>query len=106
MHNVKDTILKSLLFITMFFLWSCAGSGAIEKTSASEKGESYQMIQEEKQLLFQKFFQASNQGGRKGTGLGLFISKGIVEAHGGKIWVEDNEPKGTKMIFQIPINTN
>ncbi len=62
--------------------------------------------EEEKQLLFQKFFQASNQGGRKGTGLGLFISKGIVEAHGGKIWVEDNEPKGTKMIFQIPINTN
>ncbi len=60
---------------------------------------------EEKQLLFQKFFQASNQGGRKGTGLGLFISKGIVDAHGGKIWVEDNEPKGTKMIFQIPLST-
>ncbi|MBW6441292.1 HAMP domain-containing histidine kinase [Patescibacteria group bacterium] len=57
----------------------------------------------EKPFLFQKFFQASNQDGvQKGTGLGLVISKGIVEAHGGKIWVEDNKPKGTKFIFVIP----
>lgn len=59
----------------------------------------------EKPFLFQKFFQASNQNGvQKGTGLGLVISKGIVEAHGGKIWVEDNNPKGTKFVFVIPTN--
>ncbi len=58
----------------------------------------------DKPLLFQKFFQASNQNGtEKGTGLGLVISKGIIEAHGGKIWVEDNKPKGTKFIFALPI---
>lgn len=57
----------------------------------------------EKPFLFQKFFQASNQNGvQKGTGLGLVISKGIVEAHGGKIWVEDNQPKGSRFIFVIP----
>lgn len=56
MHNVKDIILKSLLITLSIFLWSCAGSGAIEKASASEKGESYQMIQEEKQLLLENTF--------------------------------------------------
>ena len=58
----------------------------------------------DKPLLFHKFFQASNQnGGEKGTGLGLVISKGIVEAHGGKIWVEDNKPKGSRFIFVLPL---
>ncbi|NMB91512.1 HAMP domain-containing histidine kinase [candidate division WWE3 bacterium] len=59
----------------------------------------------DKPLLFQKFFQASNHKDikEKGTGLGLVIAKGIVEAHGGKIWVEDNKPKGSKFIFTIPL---
>lgn len=57
----------------------------------------------EKPLLFHKFFQASNQAGvQKGTGLGLYISKGIVEAHGGKVWVENNTPQGSKFYFTIP----
>ncbi len=57
----------------------------------------------DKPLLFHKFFQASNQNGvEKGTGLGLVIAKGIVEAHGGKMWVEDNKPKGSKFIFILP----
>ena len=60
----------------------------------------------EKNFLFQKFFQASNQNGvQKGTGLGLFISKGIVEAHGGKIWFENNSPQGSKFCFSIPIKS-
>lgn len=60
----------------------------------------------ERELLFQKFFQASNQNGvQKGTGLGLFISKGIVEAHGGKIWFENNSPQGSKFCFSIPIKS-
>jgi len=59
----------------------------------------------EKPLLFQKFYQASNQNGiKRGTGLGLFISKGIIEAHGGKIWVENNSPKGSRFIFTLPMN--
>lgn len=59
----------------------------------------------DKPMMFHNFFQASNQTGvgEKGTGLGLAICKGIIEAHGGKIWLEDNKPKGVKFTFLLPI---
>jgi two-component system sensor histidine kinase VicK len=49
--------------------------------------------------LFTKFASKSH----KGTGLGLFISKGIIEAHGGKIWGENNpDGRGAKFSFTLP----
>lgn len=51
--------------------------------------------------LFTKFASKSEMG----TGLGLFISKGIVETHGGKIWAENNRDKGATFSFSLPINT-
>ena len=51
--------------------------------------------------LFSKFTTKSE----KGTGLGLYISKNIVERHGGKIWAANNaDGKGATFIFSIPIN--
>jgi two-component system sensor histidine kinase VicK len=50
--------------------------------------------------LFSRFASKSYQG----TGLGLFISKSIVEAHGGKIWVENNKNEnGVTFIFTLPL---
>jgi signal transduction histidine kinase len=50
--------------------------------------------------LFTKFVTKSYQG----TGLGLFISKSIVDAHGGKIWAENNiQGKGATFYFTVPI---
>jgi two-component system sensor histidine kinase VicK len=50
--------------------------------------------------LFTKFATKSDTG----TGLGLFISKGIVEAHGGKIWAENNlDGRGTTFYFTLPL---
>lgn len=50
--------------------------------------------------LFSKFVTTSNQG----TGLGLFISKGIIEAHGGRIWAENNsDGVGARISFSLPI---
>lgn len=58
-----------------------------------------------KKKLFHKFIQARELpvSREKGTGLGLVIAKGIIETHGGKIWVEDNPPHGSKFIFTLPL---
>jgi signal transduction histidine kinase len=53
--------------------------------------------------LFQKFTTKSVSGG---TGLGLYISKSIVEAHGGKIWAENNsDGKGATFSITLPLST-
>jgi two-component system sensor histidine kinase ResE len=59
---------------------------------------------EEKQKLFNKYMQLHEPKTKeKGTGLGLVISKGIVEAHGGQIWVSDNKPHGSVFRFKLPV---
>jgi signal transduction histidine kinase len=54
--------------------------------------------------LFKKFYQIDTTVSRKhgGTGLGLAICKGIVEAHGGKIWFDKEYTEGTRFKFIIP----
>jgi K+-sensing histidine kinase KdpD len=58
------------------------------------------------QRIFERFFQGEGRkaGRRKGAGLGLAICQGIVEAHGGKIWVESQPGKGAKFSFSLPLN--
>jgi len=54
--------------------------------------------------LFQKFYQIDTGPARKheGTGLGLVICKGIIEAHGGKIWLDKTYKNGAAIKFSIP----
>jgi signal transduction histidine kinase len=56
--------------------------------------------------VFDRFYQREGvvAGRRDGIGLGLSISRAIVEAHGGKIWVESKVGKGSKFSFSLPVS--
>ena len=62
-----------------------------------------------RERVFDKFFRATRNGDvsthqPSGTGMGLAIAKGIVEAHDGKIWIESGQGgKGTRVVFTLPI---
>jgi len=59
------------------------------------------MAPEDLPRVFDRFWQAT-RANRQGAGLGLPITKGIVEAHGGRIWVESTPHRGTTVSFAIP----
>ena len=63
------------------------------------------MSEEDQQRVFQKFFRSENRAAREapGTGLGLHITKNLVEMHGGKIWFESKLGQGTTFHFTVPI---
>jgi K+-sensing histidine kinase KdpD len=62
-----------------------------------------------RERVFDKFFRATRDGDistqqPSGTGMGLAIAKGIVEAHDGRIWIESGpQSKGTRVIFTLPV---
>lgn len=62
-----------------------------------------------RERVFDKFFRATRDGDitthkPTGTGMGLAIAKGIVEAHEGRIWIESgHDGKGTRVLFTLPI---
>ena len=52
--------------------------------------------------VFDRYWQSSRTD-RQGAGLGLAIAKGIVETHGGRIWIESTPGKGTIASFTLPL---
>lgn len=82
---------------------SCAGDEGVVRVSVTDQGDG--IPPEHHQHVFGKFFRRGDRvGSPSGTGLGLYISKGLIEAHGGKIWVEDAEGGGAVFTFTLPLS--
>jgi len=74
------------------------GPGGVE-VEVADSGEGIPAGEGER--VFDAFYRGDSARGEDGAGLGLAISRAIVEAHGGRIWLEDAHP-GTKVRFTLP----
>lgn len=70
----------------------------------SIKDEGIGVPKSQQSRLFEKFFRAKNASLQdpNGTGLGLYITRGIIHRHGGEIWFKSAENKGTAFFFTLP----
>ncbi|MBI4855100.1 MAG: DUF4118 domain-containing protein [Acidobacteria bacterium] len=76
-----------------------------EKLTISVEDEGQGISSEELERIFDKFYRGKSQATKRtsGTGMGLAIAKGIIEAHQGKIWAESTLGKGAIFKFSIPV---
>lgn len=74
------------------------GPGGVE-VEVADSGEGIPTGEGER--VFEAFYRGDSARGEDGAGLGLAISRAIIEAHGGRIWLEDADP-GTRVRFTLP----
>ncbi|TKS61472.1 MAG: PAS domain-containing sensor histidine kinase [Nitrospira sp.] len=63
--------------------------------------------EQDRPRVFERFYRVDKARSRElgGTGLGLAIVKHIVEGHGGQVWVEANQPQGSRFVVRLPVST-
>ncbi len=83
-------------------------NGAAEVVHIWVKDNGIGITEEDQRKIFQKFFRSDDPKTREvtGTGLGLNITKSLVEMQGGQIWFEIEFRKGTTFHFTIPVSEN
>jgi two-component system sensor histidine kinase KdpD len=98
--NLGENALKYSSAETEVELGARLIAGAIE-ISVRDHGPG--ISAKEQALIFEKFHRVGSTSRMPGTGIGLAICKGLVEAHGGRIWVESKPGRGSTFRFTLPI---
>ncbi|MFP4322679.1 MAG: GAF domain-containing protein [Anaerolineales bacterium] len=85
--------------------WDPKGARRVLHIEIQDDG--YGISQEDLERLFEKYFRSTNQKAldEKGTGLGLTLTRQLIEQQGGKIWVESELEQGTTFHFTLPLTT-
>lgn len=85
---------------------SCLGNEKEIEFSVQDGGIG--IPKDQRSRIFSKFFRGSNavRIDTDGSGLGLYIAKNIIEAHGGRIWFESEPEKGATFHFSLPIDNS
>jgi two-component system sensor histidine kinase KdpD len=76
-----------------------------EQVALSVQDHGIGIPEKDLERVFDKFYRVQSQGATGGTGLGLSICRGIVEAHGGRIWAMNNPDGGATITFVLPLDT-
>jgi signal transduction histidine kinase len=87
--------------ITVFTVLDTEGDHPFVQVSVQDTG--YGISREHQKNMFQKFYRVpTTENVERGTGLGLTICKHIIEAHGGRIWLDSEENVGSTFSFNVP----
>lgn len=103
---VNNLISNALKFTSSGGTIKISAKPAIGSVVVSVSDTGAGIPKDKQHLLFSKFTQlGGTEHGVVGTGLGLYIVKGVVEAHGGQVSLESEEGRGTTITFNLPIDT-
>ena len=78
--------------------------GGIDAAEITVSDEGIGIPRADQQRIFSKFFRAERAPAGQGTGLGLFLVRGLVTAMGGRIWVDSDEGDGSRFTFELPLS--
>jgi two-component system nitrogen regulation sensor histidine kinase NtrY len=96
--NLLDNALASIKHRGQIWLGSSLeGSGNRVRIEVADNGKG--IADRDKERIFEPYFSTKLSG----TGLGLAIAKAVILEHQGRIWVEDNKPRGSRFIIELPV---